>query len=128
MTAPVVLASAPAPHPNPAPLIEGEQREDGAGATSPAAPLLRQASLKLPERQTQTQAVANKSAQAISVTSKPTGPQAVAALKKKAGDKVIVGSAKPVTKLASRTKIDPLAPLPAGASVLKLVKDSGSAR
>ena len=128
MTAPVVLASAPAPSPNPAPIVEGEPREDGAGATSPAAPLLRQASLKLPERPTQMQTMANKPPPATSATSKPTGPQAVAALKKKAGDKVVVASAKPVTKLASKTKVDPLAPLPAGASVLKLVKDSGSAR
>ena len=45
MTAPVVLASAPAPDSNSAPLVVGDQRETSGGATSPAAPLLRQASL-----------------------------------------------------------------------------------
>ena len=39
--APVVLASAPAPHPQSAPLEEGEPRADGAGASVPAARLMR---------------------------------------------------------------------------------------
>ena len=49
--APVVLASAPAPHPQSAPLEEGEQRADGAGASVPAARLMREASLKIPVRE-----------------------------------------------------------------------------
>jgi hypothetical protein len=50
--APVVLASAPAPQPKSAPLGEAEQVADGTGATTSAAQLLRQASLKLPSRET----------------------------------------------------------------------------
>ena len=49
--APVVLASAPAPQPSSPSLVEGEPAaESGAGATSTAAQLMRQASLKLPDR------------------------------------------------------------------------------
>ena len=128
MTAPVVLASAPAQSPNPAPLVEGDQREDSAGATSVAAPLLRQASLKLPERAIAARAIAKKPVQPASVATRPVKSEAIAALKKKAGDKLATPPAKPVTKWASKTKVDPLAPLPAGVSVMKLAKDSGSAR
>ena len=52
--APVVLASAPAPHPQSAPLEEGEPAADGAGASVPAAQLMREASLKIPIRETMT--------------------------------------------------------------------------
>jgi hypothetical protein len=151
MTAPVVLASAPAPHPDPAPLVEGDQREDGAGATSPAAPLLRQASLKLPERETVTAEAAprpapRKLAEPVKITetkqkaakaaeSKPAPVKAQKAAEtkpavaaKKAGDKKVEAAAKPVTKPVRLAKVDPLAPLPAKANTKKTAKDSGTAR
>ncbi len=51
-----------------------------------------------------------------------------AAKDKKAGDKKIEASAKPVTKPVRMANVDPLAPLPASANSKKTAKDSGSAR
>jgi hypothetical protein len=47
---------------------------------------------------------------------------------KKAGDKKIEASAKPVTKPVRMANVDPLAPLPAKANSKRTAKDSGSAR
>jgi hypothetical protein len=148
--APVVLASAPAPQPTSPPLVDnGPAAESGAGATSTAAQLMRQASLKLPEREmvesapkaaprklaeparaTDTEQKAVKAAEkkpAPVNAQKPaeTKPSATA---KKAGDKKTEAAAKPVTKPVRLAKVDPLAPLPAKANSKKTAKDSGTAR
>ena len=51
-----------------------------------------------------------------------------AARDKKAGDKRIEATAKPVTKPIRMAKVDPLAPLPLRANQKKTAKDSGTAR
>ena len=51
-----------------------------------------------------------------------------AAKDKKAGDKKIEASAKPVTKPVRSAKVDPLAPLPASANSKKTTGNSGTAR
>ncbi len=150
--APVVLASAPAPHPQPPPLVEGAPRSAGAGASVPAARLMREASLKIPvrehaalalpvlrsqprkpveaapkpaERKPAEKKTAGKGLQAKPV--KPTETKA-AATEKKAGDKGLAAAAKPVTKSVRTAKVDPLAPLPASANSKKTNRDSGTAR
>lgn len=164
--APVVLASAPAPEPRTVPLEEGERVTDGAGASVPAARLMREASLKVPVREVEEVAPApkpverkaieaphkapakvaaaaqkkappktasvEKKAPVKSVTADkkaPAKPAATAqkAAPKKAGDKKVEALAKPVTKPVRMAKADPLAPLPAKATVKKS-KDSGTAR
>jgi len=142
--APVVLASAPAPQPTSPPLQEGEPAvESGAGATSTAAQLMRQASLKLPVRETPRAdapkplpekvaepAKATDSRQIRPIAPKP--PKAAetrpAPSTRKAGDKKVEAAAKPVTKPVRLAKVDPLAPLPAKANSKKTAKDSGTAR
>ena len=119
--APVVLASAPAPQPQPAPLEEGEQAAGGAGAT-PAAGLLRQASLKVTPRNTP----AEKTEAAKPAPSKLAS--AVTATKKKAGDNKAKAPTDAVTKPVRTAKVDPLAPLPAGGGKSSLAKGSGPTR
>lgn len=154
--APVLMASVPAPPPQSAPLEEGESRVDGAGASVPAAQMMREASLKLPVRAVvvepveQLQPKPKPSIQAASkslphslasLTKEPEAKPAKAASsapvkatqakpavnEKKAGDKKVEAAAKPVTKPVRLAKVDPLAPLPAAANPKKS-KDSGSAR
>jgi hypothetical protein len=117
--APVVLASAPAPQPQPAPLEEGEQAAGGAGATLPAG-LMREASLKVgAPRQVADKAEPPESARRPAATSEPA---------KKAGDKKAKAPAPAVTKPVRTAKVDPLAPLPAGAGSSATAKETGSAR
>ena len=159
--APIVLASAPAPDPQPAPLVEGESGAVGAGANQSAAQLMREASFKIPVRETVameepiarpqprkpvetasrqttrkltelTKPVEKKTvrapvakAPAKTVRAAETGP---AAKGKKAGDKNVEASVKPVTKPVRMANVDPLAPLPAKANSKRTAKDSGSAR
>lgn len=142
--APVVLASAPAPHPQSAPLEEGEPVADGAGASLPAAKLLREASLKVSVREAMPVAEPTprklsepvvKPASAKVATAKTSERKPVKAAEakpetreKKAGDKKADAFAKPVTKPVRIAKVDPLAPLPAAAKSKKTTKDSGTAR
>jgi hypothetical protein len=139
--APVVLASAPAPQPTSPSLVEGESAvESGAGATSTAAQLMRQASLRLPDREPVSARLAPRNQveplkspepkPAIAATAKPSKAPAdkPVASPKKAGDKKVETAAKAVTKPVRMAKIDPLAPLPAKANTKKTAKDSGSAR
>ena len=146
--APVVLASAPAPNPQPAPLAEGEQDSAGAGASVPAARLMREASLKIPSRETVVEA--RPVERPREVVAKPT-PKPVVARKieapkpaekkvvktatvqpakadKKAGDKQLAALSKPVTKPVRVAKVDPLAPLAPTAKSGKTGKEFGSAR
>jgi hypothetical protein len=149
--APVVLASAPAPRPQSAPLVEGERVADGgAGATPPAAQLMREASLKLPQRRPApttvkfTQAprppiTASKTATALKTVtaSKPTAPRVAAAPRaapkklatapKKAGDNKVQASSRPVTKPVRTANLDPLAPLSTRPASGRTTKDSGTA-
>ena len=150
--APVVLASAPAPQPTSPPLVEGElAAESGAGATSTAAQLMRQASLKLPDRgmtaieaaprpilreltePKKGTATNQKAVKAAETKPAPVKAQKAAETKptttaKKAGDKKFEAAAKPVTKPVRMAKIDPLAPLPAKMNSTKTAKETGSAR
>lgn len=148
--APVVLASAPAPQPQSVLLVEGERPDDGAGATPPVAQLMREASLKLPDRRPAAAAAKVVQAQRPSVTaSKPVQPRVAAAPKtaapkvaaasrtaaakaaaapKKAGDNKAQARPRPVTKPVRTANLDPLAPLPARAASGKTTKDSGTAR
>ena len=142
--APVVLASAPAPHPQSAPLEEGEPVADGAGASLPAAKLMREASLKVPVREAMPIAepmprklsepvVKPASAKVATAKTSERKPVKAAEAKpetreKKAGDKKADAFAKPVTKPVRIAKVDPLAPLPAAAKSKKTTKDSGTAR
>ena len=151
--APLVLASAPAPNPQPAPLVEGESGAVGAGAnrSQSAAQLMREASVKIPVRETaamqepiakpQPKSIETASRQTtrkLSELAKPLEKASVktvraaetkpAAKDKKAGDQKIEASAKPVTKPVRMANVDPLAPLPASANSKKTAKDSGSAR
>jgi len=149
--APVVLASAPAPQPTSPSLVEGEPAmESGAGAPS-AAQLMRQASLKLPDREepavvpvvppAQHKAAEpakgadtkQKTVKAAEMKPAPVKAQKPAESKpaltaKKAGDKKEEASAKPVTKPVRMAKVDPLAPLPVKSNSKKTAKESGSAR
>jgi hypothetical protein len=149
--APVVLASAPAPHPQSAPLEEGEPRADGAGASVPAARLMREASLKIPVRDIEPAVMPTVRVEAVSKpaprklqestktvdfkpakasTTKPAKPlQAKAPAKgEKPGDKKALTAAKPVTKPIRTAKVDPLAPLPASGNSKKTTGNSGTAR
>ena len=150
--APVVLASAPAPQPTSPSLVEGESAaESGAGATSTAAQLMRQASLKLPERDevsaepapkpaprkvaepersTSTKLRAAKAADVkpAPVKAQKLGEAKPAATAKKAGDKTVGEASNAVTKPVRMARVDPLAPLPAKANLNKTTKDSGTAR
>ena len=150
--APVVLASAPAPQPTSPSLEEGEPTvESGAGATSTAAQLMRQASLRLPDRETMIAAPAREAApkrvaepakvtdskqkvvKAAELKPAPVKAQKPAESKpaatvKKAGDKKTETVARPVTKPVRMAKVDPLAPLPAKANTKKTARESGSAR
>ncbi len=145
--APVVLASAPAPHPQPGLLAEGEQDSAGAGASVPAARLMREASLKIPIRETMTESRPVERSRDVVVTPapKPVATKTIATAKpvekkvvktasaqppktdKKAGDKTLAALVKPVTKPIRTAKVDPLAPLPAAAKSKK-TKDFGTAR
>ena len=129
--------------------------ESGAGATSTAAQLMHQASLKMPvrdvileptERPQQrkpvqtasksfTHSLASPAKEPAAKAAKPASEARVKASQpkssvneKKAGDKKVEAAAKPVTKLVRLAKVDPLAPLPAKANSKKTAKDSGSAR
>lgn len=145
--APVVLASAPAPHPQSAPLEEGESVADGAGVSLPAAKLMREASLKVPIRETITMSeplpqphqiaepvVKHAPAKVVAPTKSAEKKVAKTAgakpetKDKKAGDKKVEALAKPVTKPVRLAKVDPLAPLPTAAKSKKTTKDSGTAR
>ena len=147
--APVVLASAPAPQPTSPSLVEGEPAmESGAGAPSTAAQLMRQASLKLPDRdEPAAQPVilpaphkvaepakgAQKTVKAAEMKPAPVKAQKPAEsmpvlTTKKAGDKKVEASVKPVTKPVRMAKVDPLAPLPVKSNSKKTAKESGSAR
>ena len=134
--APVVLASAPAPQPTSPSLEEGEPTvESGAGATSTAAQLMRQASLKIPMREAVAEPAPRPAPRKLAepgtaIATKPakatdTKPSIAA---KKAGDKKAEVAAKPVTRPVRMAKIDPLAPLPTKANSKKTAKDSGTAR
>ena len=134
--APVVLASAPAPQPTSPSLEEGEPTvESGAGATSTAAQLMRQASLKIPMREAVAEPALRPAPRKLAepatpIATKPakatdTKPSIAA---KKAGDKKAEANARPVTRPVRMAKIDPLAPLPAKANSKKTAKDSGTAR
>ena len=125
--APVVLASAPAPRPQSAPLVEGEQVADaGAGVTAPAARLMHEASLRVPIREV---AVAPVAKEPLRPPVRVKAAESSAPAKHQiAGDKKAEAAAKPVTKPVRMAKIDPLAPLPAKASVTKTARDSGTAR
>jgi len=131
--APVVLASAPAPKPRSAPLEVGEQAGDGAGVTAPAARLMREASLKLPGREASGRAASSVAQPDAGRSERP--PAAAAkdtasskASPKKAGDKKVGAAAGPVTKPGRTAKVDPLAPLPAGAKSRATAKESGAAQ
>ena len=114
--APVVLASAPAPQPQSAPLEEGERSAGGAGATAPAAQLLQEASLTLPEGGAdRSRTTAAQSPRAASVAQQRPS-SAAAAGSKKAGDKGANAAAGTVTKPVREAKVDPLAPLAGSAS------------
>ena len=139
VNAPVVLASAPAPQPKSAPLEEGEQVADGAGATASAAQLLHDASLKLPARDMPSvnlskriagPAVQPPKAAAQKPLAQP--PKATSATPsasaKKAGDNKTQAAAKPVTKPVRTAKVDPLAPLPTSSSSKQTAKEPGTAR
>jgi len=137
--APVVLASAPAPQPTSPSLVEGESAvESGAGATSTAAQLMRQASLRLPDREPVSARLAPRThveppkvaepKPVAAAATKRTLADKTAASSKKAGDKKVEAAVRPVTKPVRMAKIDPLAPLPAKANTKKTAKDSGSAR
>ena len=145
--APVVLASAPAPHPQSAPLEEGEPVADGAGASLPAAKLMREASFKVPIRESVTvseplpqprkvvEPVSKPAPVKVAAPARPTEKKVVKAAEtkpetkdKKAGDKKVEAVAKPVTKPIRLAKVDPLAPLPTAAKSKKMAKDSGTAR
>jgi hypothetical protein len=110
----------------------------------PAARLLREASLKVPIREAEPEAIApkptsHKAAEppkiadmkaAKPAATKPVkAPQAQpAANDKKAGDKKSEVAARPVTKPIRVAKVDPLAPLSTKANLQKTVRDFGSAR
>ena len=145
--APVVLASAPAPHPQSAPLEEGEPVADGAGVSLPAARLMREASLKVPIRETITaseplpqprklaEPVSKIAPAKVAAPAKAADKKVVKAAEtkpglkdKKAGDKTFEALAKPVTKPIRVAKVDPLAPLPTAAKSKKTTKESGTAR
>jgi hypothetical protein len=150
--APVVLASAPAPQPTSPSLEEGEPTvESGAGATSTAAQLMRQASFKLPDRgsartEEASTPVAHRVAEMpkstvtkqMSVKAAELKPAPVKAQKpvetkptltaKKAGDKQAEAASQLVTRPVRMAKADPLAPLPAKPNSKKTIKESGSAR
>ena len=145
--APVVLASAPAPHPQSAPLEEGEPVADGAGASLPAAKLMREASFKVPIRESVTASepmpqprkvvvpVSKPAPVKVAAPARPTEKKVVKAAEtkpetkdKKAADKKVEAVAKPVTKPIRLAKVDPLAPLPTAAKSKKMAKDSGTAR
>jgi hypothetical protein len=145
--APVVLASAPAPHPRSAPLEEGEPVADGAGASIPAASLMREASLRVPIRETMTASEpsahqarlaesAAKPAPAKETASGKPSEKKVAkaadaksdAKEKKAGDKKVEAASKSVTKPIRTAKVDPLAPLPAESNSKKTARNFGTAR
>ena len=135
--APVVLASAPAPSRTP-PLGQPDADESGAPTAVAPSALLHEASLKTETREVPARMVVvlppttakstDKSANAakpasIKSVEKPglaaaqlprkTAPKAGPIAAKKSVDKVILASAKPVTKPVRLAKVDPLAPLPA---------------
>lgn len=141
--APVVMASVPAPPPQSAPLEEGDAGVDGAGASVPAARLMREASLKIPVRDVVVEQPTLQPKKAVQATQKapdakpakaaaeshPKAPQAKPAeVEKKAGDKRLEAATKPVTKPVRLAKVDPLAPLEVKANSKKTARDSGSAR
>lgn len=147
--APVVLASAPAPHPQSAPLEEGEPVADGAGVSLPAAKLMREASLRVPIRETMpvaepaplprppkvSEPVVKPPSARIATPAKTSERKPVKAAEakpeskeKKAGDKALEAFAKPVTKPIRVARVDPLAPLPTAAKSKKMTKESGTAR
>ena len=134
--APVVLASAPAPQPTSPSLEEGEPTvESGAGATSTAAQLMRQASLKIPMREAVAEPALRPAPRKLAEPATPIATKPAKATNtkpsiaaKKAGDKKIEAAARPVTRPVRMAKVDPLAPLPAKANSKKTAKDSGTAR
>lgn len=124
--APVALAAAPAPRPR-QPLAD-----DGDAQIAPVGELLHEASLKLPDRQ------ANPAKSAAGAAPKPAVPvpaatktastnpagTKIASTKtattgKKAGDKAAKASTGAVTRPLETAKIDPLAPLSGGHSIIK---------
>ncbi len=138
--APVVLASAPAPQPRSAPLEEGERAVDqgsDAGATPPAAQLMRDASLKLPAHKPAPTMVKQAPRPAVTASRRITPKVAaaprtaapkLAAAGKKAGDNKVQAKAKAVTKPVRTANLDPLAPLSTRPASGRTTKDSGTAR
>jgi hypothetical protein len=117
--APVVLASAPAPQPQ----LAG----DGDADVAPVAQLLHEASFEVPPtRAPEAKAVPlHEAVEAKVEKPKPTpksAPVKTATSDKKAGDKSLVTPPKSVTKPVRTAKVDPLAPLPAGASTAKALR------
>lgn len=149
--APVVVASAPAPQPTSPQLLNGETSDESGVGVTTAARLMRQASLKLPDRdeepavveaapkpvapatppQTARKVAKAPEAKAIIATAKSTKamvkPVATAA-PKKAGDKTAGLGERAMTKPVRMAKVDPLAPLPAKANSKKTARDSGTPR
>lgn len=102
--APIILAAAPAPV-RQQPLDEQDSK--------PAAALLHEASVKLPQRdEPQVRQTVE-----VAASEKPKSPPKQAATEtKKAGEKPAKTEPAPVTKPVRTAKVDPLAPLAAGAS------------
>ena len=111
--------------------------ESGVGVTT-AARLMRQASLKLPERDVEEPAVVREMPQPVKHAEPAKTPAktaklvetktAAAASSKKAGDKKAELGEKPMTKPIRVAKNDPLAPLPAKANLKKTARDTGTPR
>jgi hypothetical protein len=145
--APVVVASAPAPQPTSPQLLNGETSDESGVGVTTAARLMRQASLKLPDRDEEpavveaasrpvTPVAASHSAPKVAKTAvataaraaKPTVKPVATAAPKKAGDKTAAVVEKAMTKPVRMAKVDPLAPLPVKANSKKTARDSGTPR
>jgi hypothetical protein len=145
--APVVVASAPAPQPTSPQLLNGETSDESGVGVTTAARLMRQASLKLPDRDEEPAVVeaasrpvtpvatshpAPKVAKTAVATAaraaKPTVKPVATAAPKKAGDKTAAVVEKAMTKPVRMAKVDPLAPLPVKANSKKTARDSGTPR
>ena len=107
LEAPVVLASAPADAPRPQVPGSSDRPDQQPDESATAKELMYVASLKLPERAELPRASRDEAA-------KPEQPRRAA--EKKAGDKPAKAAKASVTKPVKTAKIDPLAPLPSGAS------------
>jgi len=106
--APIILAAAPAPEAE-QPLAQESEK--------PAAALLHEAGLKVAPRGEQPQA--KRVAVAEPVAEKPKADAKALPAQKKTGEKPAKSESVPVTKPVRTAKVDPLAPLPAGAATAK---------